>query len=82
MLHVLDKITCHMLPIDCLLLALDAHMLSHHGYGPGPGPEAQGAAQAAAVTGKASSLNSSLGFGPGPGPMSMMAEHICIKRKQ
>ena len=25
-----------LLPIDCLLLALDAHMLSHNEYGPGP----------------------------------------------
>ena len=24
-----------MLPIDCLLIALDAHMFSHNGYGPG-----------------------------------------------
>ena len=24
-----------LLPIDCLSIALDAHMLSHHGYGPG-----------------------------------------------
>ena len=23
------------LPIDCLLIALDAHMFSHDGYGPG-----------------------------------------------
>ena len=32
-----------MLPDDCLLIALDAHMFSHNGYGPGtkaPGPKA------------------------------------------
>ena len=28
-------------PCYCLSLALDAHMLSHTGYGPGPGPRAQ-----------------------------------------
>ena len=76
MRHVISKITCHVLHIDCLLLALDAHMLSHHGYGPGPGPKAQGAA----VPGKASSLSSSLGLGPRP--ISMMAEHMGIKGKQ
>ena len=27
------------LHIDCLLLALDVHMLSHNGYGLGPGPK-------------------------------------------
>ena len=31
------EITCCILRIDCLLLALDAHMLSHHALGPGPG---------------------------------------------
>ena len=45
---VISKITCHILRIDCLLIALDAHMFSHNGYGPrtkdqgskaaGPGP--------------------------------------------
>ena len=35
-LYVADR-----LHIDCLLLALDAHMLSPNGYG--PGPKAQGA---------------------------------------
>ena len=29
------------LPIDFLLIALDAHMFSHNGYGPGPRPRAQ-----------------------------------------
>ena len=28
-------ITYYILPIDCLSIALDAHMLSHNGYGPG-----------------------------------------------
>ena len=48
------------LPVDCLLIALDAHMFRHNGYGPvtedqGPricGPEPGG--------------DSSLGLGPGP----------------
>ena len=38
-------ITYYILPIDCLLIALDAHMLSHNGYGPGTrtqGPKAAG----------------------------------------
>ena len=39
--HIISKITCYILPIDCLLIALDAHMLRHNGYGPGPGPMAQ-----------------------------------------
>ena len=33
------------LPMDCLLIALDAHMFSHNGYGPGTkdqGPKATG----------------------------------------
>ena len=29
--------TCYILPIDCVLIALDAHMFSHNGYG-GTGP--------------------------------------------
>jgi len=35
----------YILPTDCILIALDAHMFSHNGYGPGtknqglgPGP--------------------------------------------
>ena len=32
--HILH-ITYYILPIDCLSIALDAHMLSHNGYGPG-----------------------------------------------
>ena len=38
-------ITYYILPIDCLLIALDAHMRSHNGYGPGTraqGPKAAG----------------------------------------
>ena len=41
----INTITCCILPIDCLLVALDAHIFSHNGYGPGTkdqGPEAAG----------------------------------------
>ena len=34
-IDVIITITCYILPICCLLIALDAHMLSHNGYGPG-----------------------------------------------
>ena len=33
-IDLIDTITCYILPIDCLSIALDAHMLSHNGYGP------------------------------------------------
>ena len=60
--------------IDCLLIALDAHMFSHNGYG--PGTKAQGprswVPQAPA--------HSSLGLGPGP--ISIMVEHMCIEGNQ
>ena len=39
--YYISHITYYILPIDCLSIALDAHMLSHNGYGPGPGPRAQ-----------------------------------------
>ena len=32
-MDVIITITCYMLPIDCLLIALDAYMFSHNGYG-------------------------------------------------
>ena len=41
MLHI----TYYILPVDCLLIALDEHMFSHNGYGPrtpGPGPKSCG----------------------------------------
>ena len=44
-MDVMITISCYILPIDCLLIALDAHMLSHNGYGPGTralGPKAAG----------------------------------------
>ena len=37
-IDVLDTITSYILSIDCLLIALDAYMLRHNGYGPRPGP--------------------------------------------
>ena len=61
----------YILPIDCLLIALDAHMFSHDGYG--PGTKAQGAA--APGPGPAAPWALVLG----PGPISIMAEHVCIK---
>ena len=55
-LHITDYI----LPIDCLSIALDAHMLSHNGYG--PGTRAQGP-KAAVPQVPAQQL-----LGPGSGP--------------
>ena len=40
-MDVVITIPCYILPIDCLLITLGAHMLSHNGYGPGPEPMAQ-----------------------------------------
>ena len=34
-MDVIITITCYILRIDCLLIALDAHVFSHIGYGPG-----------------------------------------------
>ena len=31
---VWKSMEAYMLPIDCLLIALDVHMFSHNGYGP------------------------------------------------
>ena len=39
-IYYLSYITYYILPIDCLSIALDAHMLSHNGYGPGTGSRA------------------------------------------
>ena len=64
------------MPTDCLLIALDAHMFSHNGYGPGTrtqGPKAAGPGPG------------DLSFWalcPVPGPVSIMAEHMCIKGNQ
>ena len=57
--------------IDCLLIALDAHMFSHNGNG--PGTWAQGPRSVLDILGS---------LGPGPGPISIMAEHMCIKGNQ
>ena len=37
-IELIISITCYILSIDCLLIALDVHMLSHNGYVPRPGP--------------------------------------------
>ena len=44
-IYYLLYIAYYILPIDCLLIALDAHMFSHNGYEPGTkdqGPKAAG----------------------------------------
>ena len=44
-MYYLSYITYYVLPIDCLLIALDAHIFSHTEYGPGTkhqGPKAAG----------------------------------------
>ena len=75
-MDVIITIGCYILPIDCLLIARDAHMFSHNGYG--PGTRAQGP-KAAVPQVPAQQL---LGPGFGPGPISIMAEHMCIKGNQ
>ena len=72
-MDVIIMITYYILIIDCLLIALDAHMFSHNGYG--PGTRAQGP-KAAVPQVPAQQL---LDLGPGPGPISIMAEHMDIK---
>ena len=64
-----------MLLIDCLLLALDAHMLSTRIWA-----RAQGARSCSrsCCTGQGQLLEQLLG----PGPISMMAEHTDFKGKQ
>ena len=59
-----------LVPTDCLLLVLDAHMRRHNGYGPKKGTVPVVAAA------------SFLGPWPWPGSMSTMAEHMGIKGKQ
>ena len=42
-MDIIITTTCHILLIDCLLIALDAPLFSHNGYGPGnlaQGPKA------------------------------------------
>ena len=63
-----------MLPIDCLLIALDAHMFSHNGYV--LGTKAQGA------VGRGLGDPAAWALGLGPGPISIMAEPMCIKGNQ
>ena len=75
-LDVISKITCYGLPIDCLLIALDANMFSHNGYGPGTrtqGPKAAGPGPGGPQL---------LGPGPGSRAHNIMAEHMCIKGNQ
>ena len=62
-------------PIDCLLIALDAHMFTANEYGPGPGRGPQGP-KAAVPQVPAQQL---LGCGPGAGPIFISAEHMRIK---
>ena len=53
--------------IDCLLIALDAHMFRHNGHGPGT---------------KDTRARGRTSLGLGPRPISIMAEHLCIKGNQ
>ena len=64
-IHTYIYMSCHILPIDCLLIALDAHMFSHSGYEPGSraqGPKAAGPGPGGPQL---------LGLGPGSRPMSI-----------
>ena len=67
---------CLLIAIDCLLVALDAHMFSHNGYGPGTKDQCPKAAE----PGPAGSQLWALG--PGPGLVFIMGEHIRIKGNQ
>ena len=62
------------MPIELLLIALDAHMFSHDGYGPGT--------RAQKLLGRDLGDRSFWALGPDPGLISMMAEHMCIKGNQ
>ena len=64
----------YILSIDCLLIALDAHMFSHNGYG--PGTKGQGA------VGQDLGDPTPWALDLGPGPISIMAAHMCIKGNQ
>ena len=66
MTYYILHITYYILPIDCLSIALDAHMLSHNGHGPGT--------RARCPRSVPGILGSS-----GPGPISIIAEHMGIK---
>ena len=68
----MNKITCYILPIDWLLIALDAHMISHNGYGPGDHK----------LLGRGLGARSFWTPGLGPGPISITAEHMCITANQ
>ena len=73
-IYYLLSITYYILPIDCLLIALDAHIFSHNGYGP--------KAQRAAAPGPGPGPAAPWALGLGPGPISIKAEHMCIKGNQ
>ena len=69
-------ITCYIslciMPTDCLLIALDAHMFSHNAYA--PGTRAPGLRSVLYILG---SLG--LGLARGPGPSSLLL-NICASR--
>ena len=81
-MDVVITIACYILHIDCLMIALDAHMFSHTGYGPGnraPGPRPGPISiMAEHILGD----RSFWALGPGPGPISIRAEHMCVKGNQ
>ena len=62
--------------VDCLLIAPDAHMFSHNGYGPGTKDQGTKAA------GPGPGARSFWARGLGPGPIPIMPEHMCIKGNQ
>ena len=70
-MDVTIRLTCCILLIDCLLIALDAHMFSHNGYGP--------RLRAPKLLGRDLGDRSFWALGPGPGPIPIMAEHMGIK---
>ena len=57
--------------IDCLLIALDAHMFSHRGYGPGRKAVSRDLADPTPWALRC-----------GPGPISTLADHMWIKGNQ
>ena len=63
----------HILPIDCLLIALDTHMFSHNGYSPGARTKAQ------KLLGRGLGARSFWAVGLGPAFVYIMAAHVCIK---
>ena len=71
----------YILLIDCLLIALDAHMFSHNGYVPGT-KDKESTTQVVAGPGPGPGAAAPWALGLGPGPISVMAEHMCIKGNQ